>query len=209
MSSEPSIDTLISGTSSKNSDPPTAKELHSLHDKIRDTVNKFMGNRGVVCDRSMRQLVQRRKERLQLEREQEAERQAREQAAKREQEESERKKAKKEKTLAKKRSHDEMELDAAESEERKQKKESLPSVGAHGLARQDGVGVHEGTLNESNPHVTVGLATYIHFDLNETHVTLGTCVAIKAPARQMEAAQSSFTIASTTIRWHSSSKCRL
>lgn len=145
MSADPSIDALISGTSARNSEPPTAKELHGLHDKIRDTVNRCMSKRGEVCDRSMRLLVQRRKERLQIEREQEAEREAREQlAAKREQERSEREKVKKEKALSRKRSRDEMEVDGAESEERKQRRESLPSVGAHGLARQDGVGVHEG-----------------------------------------------------------------
>lgn len=107
-----------------------------LHDTIRDTVNRFMSKRGEVCDRSMRQLVQRRKERLQEEREQEAARDAERARVKREEERS----AKDKKTTSKKRHADEMDVDADE----KERKEALPNVGAHGLARQDGVGVHQG-----------------------------------------------------------------
>ncbi|KAK5111607.1 hypothetical protein LTR85_011836 [Meristemomyces frigidus] len=158
-SADPSIETLISGTSSKNSEPPTAKELHSLHDKIKDTVNRFMGKRGEVCDRSMRQLVQRRKERMQIEREAEVERQARElEAKKRELERAEREKVKREKGLGRKRSREEMEVDGEGSEERRLRRESLPSVGAHGLARQDGVGVHEGAPPPPSPPVEAGTA---------------------------------------------------
>jgi len=143
------IESLIAGTTAKNHEPPTAKELHGLHDRIRDAVHKAMSRRGEVCDRAMRQLVQRRKERLQREREREAEREARELAAQREAaEDGERKKAarKGKALLGKKRSHDEMELDGTdgEGEVRGRKSYSLPSVGAHGVARQDGVGVHEG-----------------------------------------------------------------
>jgi transcriptional adapter 3 len=141
VSAEPSIEALIAGTSAKNTEPPTAKELHGLHDRIRDTVTRFMNRRADVCNKSMRQVVEWRKEK----REQEAERQAREQAAQREQEEGERKKVKREKALSKKRSHDEMAVDGDE-EDRERKREQLPDVGAHGLARQDGLGVHAGEL---------------------------------------------------------------
>lgn len=98
-----------------------------------------MTKRGEVCDRSMRQLVQRRKERAQVEREQEAAR-AEAERAKIKREEDDKRKEKK--TASKKRNHDEMDVD--EDAETKTKKESLPDVGAHGLARQDGVGVNQG-----------------------------------------------------------------
>lgn len=87
-----------------------------------------------------------------MERAQEASRAAAEDAArvKREKEEEsekerERKEKKKSKSAGsgKKRSADEMEIDG-EDEERQEQKEALPNVGAHGVARQDGVGVNEG-----------------------------------------------------------------
>lgn len=133
--------------------------MHALHGKIKETINKFMTRRGEVCDRSMRQLAQKRKERIAMEREQEASRAAAEDAArvKREKEEEsekerERKEKKKSKSAGsgKKRSADEMELDVEEGE-RQEQKDALPNVGAHGIARQDGVGVNEG---ECNPHVS-------------------------------------------------------
>ena len=137
-----SIEELIDKTgasASKSGDPPVARDLHKLHDTIKDTVNKFMTKRGEVCDRSMRQLVQRRKERAQIEQEQEAAR-AEAERAKIKREEDDRRKEKK--TPSKKRSHDEMDVD--EDPEIKAKREALPDVGAHGLARQDGVGVNQG-----------------------------------------------------------------
>ncbi|KAF2768856.1 hypothetical protein EJ03DRAFT_294147, partial [Teratosphaeria nubilosa] len=160
------ISKLIAHTSSRNHDPPSAKELHGLHDKIKDTLTQAMARRGEVCDRAMRQLVQRRKERLQLEREQEAARQARDQAAKQERDEGERKKAKKDKAVSRKRSHDEMELDDAKA--REHKRESLPDVGAHGLARQDGVGVHEGAPPPPSPPVQPGTAAIDPMDTAES-----------------------------------------
>ncbi|KXT08388.1 hypothetical protein AC579_7306 [Pseudocercospora musae] len=154
ISQELSIEAQIeksSASSSKPGDPPSARELHKLHDTIRDTVNRFMSKRGEVCDRSMRQLVQRRKERMQEEREQEAARAAAESArVKREQEVGKKGKG----TPHKKRSHDEMELD--DEKERKIKADALPSVGAHGLARQDGVGVHQGADAPPSPPVQPG-----------------------------------------------------
>lgn len=141
ISTEASIEMLIEKSNAsvaKAGDPPGARELHVLHDKIRDTVLRFMVKRSEACDRSMRQLVQKRKERAMAEQEWEASR-AEEERVKVKREEDERRKEKK--NLAKKRSHDEMEVDE-ESEDRKEQRESLPSVGAHGVARQDGVGVN-------------------------------------------------------------------
>ena len=153
----------------KNADPPSARELHALHSKIKDTVHKFMTKRGEVCDRSMRQLAQKRKERIAMEREAEAAEAVR---IKKEEEEREREKKKSSKKdrerdrekggSSKKRSHEEMDVDelaeegedggglAAEAKSRKERRDSLPSVGAHGVARQDGVGVHEGMLIEDS-----------------------------------------------------------
>ncbi|OTA33153.1 hypothetical protein BTJ68_06423 [Hortaea werneckii EXF-2000] len=162
------IEQLIQGTSSRGgAEPPTAKELHGLHDRIRDSVGKSMAKRGEACDRSMRQLVQKRKDRQQREREADADREAQEQvrkrdkndaAAKRErdQERGDREKVKKEVKLSRKRSHDEMEMDEEGSEERKEKRESVPSVGAHGVARQDGVGVHDGAQSPPTPPIQPG-----------------------------------------------------
>ncbi|USW53765.1 Putative histone acetyltransferase subunit 3 [Septoria linicola] len=151
ISSDPSIEALIDRSNAsvaRPGDPPTVRELRMLHDTIRDTVNRFMSKRGEVCDRSMRQLVQRRKERLQEEREQEAARDAERARVKREEERA----AKKEKNSSKKRSADEMDVDGDE----KERKEALPSVGAHGLARQDGVGVHQGADAPPSPKIEPG-----------------------------------------------------
>lgn len=161
VNSDPSIEELIEkshASISKPGDPPTARHLHELHDKIAATVNKFMSKRGEVCDRSMRQLVQRRKERLQEEREQQAAREVERARMKKEEERAARKEREKEKdktdkTPSKKRTHDEMDVDAddadADEKERKEQRASLPSVGAHGVARQDGVGVHQGEFDSA------------------------------------------------------------
>ena len=143
VSHDPSIEALIerSNGATTKGDPPSSKELHSLQDKIRDTVASFMAKRSSACDRSMRQLSQKRSANFRAHQEREME-QAR---IKREEEETERKKGRK---LGKKRSRDEMEVDGEGSDTREDKKEALPSVGAHGVARQDGVGVHQGEFGE-------------------------------------------------------------
>ncbi|KAK5124340.1 hypothetical protein LTR08_005734 [Meristemomyces frigidus] len=132
-SPDPTIDALIAATSARASDPPTAKDLHALHDQLRDGVRRVMGRRGEVCDRAMRVLVQRRKERVAGEREAEV---AREAAAMREVE------RKRERVVGRKRSREAME--GGGEGRRVMKEGGLPMVGAHGVARQDGVGVHEG-----------------------------------------------------------------
>lgn len=97
-----------------------------------------MGKRSEVSDRSLRQLMQKRKERIHSQQEEEIARQQDEAARfKREDEDTDRKKVRK---PGGKRNHDEMDLDHDEDVPQ----ESLPTVGAHGPARQDGVGVHEG-----------------------------------------------------------------
>lgn len=174
ISTDSSIEQLIEKSSTslaKQGDPPTGRDLRALGETISLTINKFMGKRGEVCDRSMRQLVQRRKERAQAEEEQEAAR-AEEERVKVKREEDERRKEKK--ALSRKRSHDEMDVDG-ESQDRKEQRESLPSVGAHGLARQDGVNVHQGELT-----VTCCLGTSccclhhntpLHFTLNHPAIS--------------------------------------
>ena len=117
----------------KPHDPPTARELHALHDKIRDNVLKSLEKRGETCERNLRAVVQKRKESAQQERDREAAEQ--QQAADRIK--KERDDGAKAKKIGQKRSH-------AESEDTEEKKQSVPSVGEHMLARQDGVGVHEG-----------------------------------------------------------------
>ncbi|KAK1082569.1 Transcriptional regulator, partial [Friedmanniomyces endolithicus] len=100
VSSDSSIEQLTTGTTAKANDPPSARELFRLHNTIRDSIRTIIAKRGETCDRSMRQLVQKRKERLQAEREAEAEREAHELVMKQEQEDSERRKVKKEKVLS-------------------------------------------------------------------------------------------------------------
>jgi len=148
VSTDPSIEALIDKFAGAN--PPPAKDLHILHDRIRDGVLKVANKRSEVCDRSMRQLVQKRKERVQQEQEREME----EQAAKVKEEEGEQRRKKKEK-VGKKRSAEEImegvEVQGGEAGEgsggKGERRDSLPSVGAHGVARQDGVGLHEGELS--------------------------------------------------------------
>jgi transcriptional adapter 3 len=145
VSSEPSIEDLIDKACAKVSkagDPPGSRELQVLQNKIQRGVSELMSKRGEISDRAMRQQVQRRKERAQVEQEHEAAR-AEEERIRTKREEDERRKEKK--AANKKRSHDDMDVDGDEKE-RKELKESLPSVGAHGLARQDGVGLPEGML---------------------------------------------------------------
>ncbi|KAK1811939.1 Transcriptional regulator [Friedmanniomyces endolithicus] len=163
VSSDSSIEQLTTGTTAKANDPPSARELFRLHNTIRDSIRTIIAKRGETCDRSMRQLVQKRKERLQAEREAEAEREAHELVMKQEQEDSERRKVKKEKVLSKKRSRDEVEVDAEEEQARR--RESLPSTGAHGLARQDGLNVHQGTPPPASPPVPSGTAVIDPMDI--------------------------------------------
>ena len=151
VSADASIDILIERSSAgggKANDPPSARELHALHDRIRDSVNKLMGRRGEVCDRSMRQLVQKRKERLAAEREREAARAEEAARVKREEEEREMK-VKKKGAAASGRKRTAEEMEGLEESVKGERRDSWPSVGAHGMARQDGVGVHEGMLVSS------------------------------------------------------------
>lgn len=201
ISSEPSIEALIEKTSSsgKQGDPPVARDLHGLHDKIRDSVNRFMTKRGEVCDRSMRQLVQRRKERAQEEREREAQR-AEAERAKIKREEDDKRKEKK--TPSKKRSHDEMDID--EDPEVKAKRESLPNVGAHGVARQDGVGVHQGRLASIHRHHAC--------DRNYVRARDFICASICAPSLSNRLISLTthhvFRSTATAITNHSTRRCR-
>jgi hypothetical protein len=137
ISADLDLDTLIERShppSLKPHDPPTARELHALHDKIRDKVLKSLEKRGETCERNLRAVVQKRKESAQLEREREAaEQQVAADRIKKEREDG----SGKSKKTGQKRSH-------AEVEGSGDRKPSVPSVGEHMLARQDGVGVHEG-----------------------------------------------------------------
>ena len=119
-----SIEALIDRNSSNGSTPPSASSLNSLHEGIVSQILGHVTARGQVCDRSMRELAKKRKERLEAERERDE----------RERIEEERKKREVKKLIGKKR-----EREDAEDETRP------PTVGAHGLARQDGVDVHQGT----------------------------------------------------------------
>lgn len=118
-----SIEALIEKSSSNTAQPPSAASLNALHDGILQQVLSHVKARGEVCDRSMRELARKRKERIEAEREREEQ----------ERLEEERRKREVKKVVPKKR-----EREDDEDETRP------PTVGAHGLARQDGVDVHNG-----------------------------------------------------------------
>lgn len=125
---------------------PSARALHELESNIRESLVRTFVKRGETANASMRQLVQRRKERERAEREVEAARAEEAEAGRVKREKEERKKAAS--GTSKKRAHEEMEggdrEGSVEEGEEERKKRDAPSVGAHGLARQDGVGVHQG-----------------------------------------------------------------
>lgn len=119
------IENLLDKHSSGGNNPPSAASLNAVHEGIQSRILAHIKTRHAVCDRAMRELSKMRKERIELERERD------------EQARIEEEKRKKDKKLngKKKRTHDEMEDETRP-----------PAVGAHGLARQDGVDVHmEGT----------------------------------------------------------------
>lgn len=120
-----SIEALIDTYSTNATTPPSAASLNSLHDGIVSQVLGHVSARGDTCNRSMRDLVKKQKERREAEREREE----------RERVEEERKKREVKKVVSKKRERDE-----TEDETRP------PTVGAHGVARQDGVDVHMGKM---------------------------------------------------------------
>lgn len=133
-----SIESLIEKHSSNSPNPPSAASLHALHDAITMNVLSHIQRRGDVCDSSMRQLVRKRKDRQEAEREREEQERA----------DEERKKRDLKKVAPKKRDRDEMEEDSRP-----------PAVGAHGLARQDGVDVHKGTPPPTSPAAQVAAAS--------------------------------------------------
>jgi transcriptional adapter 3 len=162
VSSEPSIEALIEKAClkvAKPGDPPGSRELQLLQNKIQRGVSELMSKRGEISDRAMRQQVQKRKERIQIEQQNEATR-AEEERIRIKREDDERRKEKK--AANKKRSHDDMELDGDEKE-RKDLKDSLPSVGAHGLARQDGVGLSDGKYTSLTAPPQSVLASCMNF----------------------------------------------
>jgi len=118
-----SIEGLIEKHSSNVSNPPAASSLNSLHDGIVSQVLGHVGARGQACDRAMRELARKRKDRVEAEREKEE----------RERMDEERRKRDTKKIIGKKRDREE-----AEDETRP------PAVGARGVARQDGIDVHQG-----------------------------------------------------------------
>ncbi|KAJ9646319.1 Transcriptional regulator [Coniosporium tulheliwenetii] len=104
--------------SGNSKDIPGAASLQAAHEAVKTQLLAHVKERGELCHRVMRELSKKRKERIEQEREKER--------TDREAEEG-RVKLKKEKR------------------KRETQEERPPAVGAHGLARQDGVDVHKGT----------------------------------------------------------------
>ena len=132
-----SIEGLIEKNSSHGPNPPSAANLDSLHNGIVTQVLSHVNARGQTCDKAMRELARKRKERIEAERE----------LAERDRLEEERKRRELKKTIPKKREREETEDEARP-----------PTVGAHGLARQDGIDVHTG-----------GLVLVAEWNINRSH----------------------------------------
>lgn len=125
-----SIEALIDKHSLGSNNPPSAAALNTIHDGIQSSVLAHVNTRGQACDGAMRQLARKRKERVEFEREREE----------RERMDEDRKRRDAKKVVGKKRDREEMEDEGRP-----------PAVGAHGLARQDGVDVHMGDGPSSPP----------------------------------------------------------
>ncbi|GAM91617.1 hypothetical protein ANO11243_096690 [Dothideomycetidae sp. 11243] len=124
-----SIEVLIDRHSAGGNNPPSSTSLNALHDGIQSLVLGHVTTRGTACDRAMRELARKRKDRIEAER----------QRDERERMEEERRKRDK-KLNSKKRDREEMEDETRP-----------PTVGAHGLARQDGVDVHMESVEPASP----------------------------------------------------------
>ncbi|KAF2222696.1 histone acetyltransferases subunit 3-domain-containing protein [Elsinoe ampelina] len=125
-----SIEALIEKHSSGSSNPPSVAALNNIHDGIQSSVIGHVTTRGTACDGAMRQLARKRKERVEFEREREE----------RERMDEDRRRRDAKKIVGKKRDREEMEDETRP-----------PAVGAHGLARQDGVDVHMEGATQSPP----------------------------------------------------------
>jgi transcriptional adapter 3 len=147
INTDPSIEALIEKAGGSGANPPSGRNLMTLQDRLKDSLSKVMQKRGEMCERGLRQIVAKKKEREKLEKEQQEAEQTT--ARIKEEEAAERKKKKN----GKKRSADDMEGVETEGAQSTERRDSMPSVGAHGVARQDGVGVHEGTSYISLSHV--------------------------------------------------------
>ncbi|KAK4960663.1 Transcriptional regulator [Elasticomyces elasticus] len=116
-----SIESIFERYCKPGVDPPPASVLESIHDAVLNQVLSHVKNRGDACDGRMRELARKRKERGDADRDREA-------AEEKRASERERKKE-----LSKTGARSEREEDAARP----------PAVGAHGVARQDGVDLHK------------------------------------------------------------------
>lgn len=125
-----SIEALIEQHSANTSTPPSAIKLNALHDGILEQVLTNLEKRGDICNRGVRELAVKRKERHEAQRAREEE----------ERIDEERRKRELKKVIGKKREREE-----TEDETRP------PTVGARGMARQDGVDVHKGGSSVPNP----------------------------------------------------------
>ncbi|KAK5144590.1 hypothetical protein LTR04_001516, partial [Oleoguttula sp. CCFEE 6159] len=95
---------------------PSASSLNTMEESLRTNILAHVKARGDICDRGMRELAKRRKERMEIERERDLDRERLER-------ESEEKRAK---------------MKKAKSSLKREREEERPmAVGAHGVARQD------------------------------------------------------------------------
>jgi len=144
VESHRSIEGLIEkhSATTTNGNPPSAASLNSLHDGIVSEVLADVTARGLACDKAMRELSRKRKERIEAERERDE----------RERMDEERRKRDNKKLIGKKRDREEAD-----------DKTRPPAVGARGLAPQDGVDVHMGeSLKVSLSKVLLANKTQMH-----------------------------------------------
>ena len=160
--SDITIESLIERHSPNSSNPPSAASLHALHDDIANRVLSHVRTRGEVCDKGMRELSRKRKDRI----EEDRAREERERDDERRKRDKERQKAAAAKAtatataaaaataMAKKRENTDGDLYNQESRP--------PTVGAHGLARQDGVHTDQSVDAEAatSPQPQTAAASY-------------------------------------------------
>jgi transcriptional adapter 3 len=115
------VDDIFDGSSS-SSNPPSASTLRTITESVKTQLLNTIKPRGDICDRLMRELSSKRKERTERTRLRE---------------------------LAEREAEERKKLLSVTPKKRGREEERPLAVGAHGLARQDGVDVHTGELRPS------------------------------------------------------------
>jgi hypothetical protein len=116
--SDTAVEDILNGGGT-SSNPPSASTLRAIAELVKTQLLNVAQARGETCEKLIRELAVKKKERAERDRQREAEREAEERRRK---------------------------LKKATPKKRDREEDRPLAVGAHGLARQDGVDVHKGTV---------------------------------------------------------------